>query len=161
MDPDAATKLWAWYQAGGFARVARWLADRDVSAFNPSAAPPITDWKVSMVEQGMSIAESFLVDMIREKRGEFARGVVGAPFYALCERLLGSAPTGVKLHHNQLLHALKEARWIDIGRVASAKYGTKKQIFASPEMARTHTKSELRNMIEDAPAANVINIKRA
>jgi len=161
MGAAEATALWDWYAAGGFAKVARWLADRDVSAFNASAVPPVTDWKVSMVEQGMSVAESFLVDMIREKRGEFARGVVGAPFYSLCERLLPHAPTGVKLHHAQLLHALKEAGWIDMGRVASAKYGTKKLVFASPEMSKAHTKSDLRNMIEEPPAPNVVNIKRA
>ena len=160
MDKDEATALWRWYEAGGFARIACWLADRDVSAFNPAASPPVTDWKVSMVEQGMSVAESFLVDMIRERRGEFGRGVVGAPFYALCERLLGNAPTGVKLHHAQLLHALKEAGWVDLGRVASAKYGTKKPLFAAPEMVKAHSKSKLRNMIEEAPAANVVNIKR-
>ena len=161
MGAAEATALWDWYAAGGFAKVARWLADRDVSAFNASAVPPVTDWKVSMVEQGMSVAESFLVDMIREKRGEFARGVVGAPFYSLCERLLPHAPTGVKLHHTQLLHSLKEAGWIDMGRVASAKYGTKKLVFASPEMSKAHTKSDLRNMIEEPPAPNVVNIKRA
>ena len=161
MGAAEATALWDWYAAGGFAKVARWLADRDVSAFNASAVPPVTDWKVSRVEQGMSVAESFLVDMIREKRGEFARGVVGAPFYSLCERLLPHAPTGVKLHHTQLLHSLKEAGWIDMGRVASAKYGTKKLVFASPEMSKAHTKSDLRNMIEEPPAPNVVNIKRA
>ena len=160
MDKDEATALWRWYEAGGFARIARWLTDRDVSAFNPAAPPPVTDWKISMVEQGMSVAESFLVDMIRERRGEFGRGVVGAPFYALCERLLGNAPTGVKLHHVQLLHALKEAGWVDLGRVASAKYGTKKPLFAAPEMVKAHSKSKLRNMIEEAPAANVVSIKR-
>jgi len=108
-----------------------------------------------MVEQGMSIAESFLVDMIRERRGEFARGVVGAPFYALCDRLLGHAPTGVKLHHAQLLHAFKEAKWVDMGRVASARHTTKKQMFAAPDMAKKHTKSTLRDMIEEPPATTL------
>jgi hypothetical protein len=48
-----------------------------------------------------------------------------------------------------------------MGRVASAKYGTKKLVFASPEMSKAHTKSDLRNMIEEPPAPNVVNIKRA
>ena len=156
MDKNEAAAMWHWYEKeGGFAKIARWLADRDVSAFNPAAAPPITDWKVTMVEQGMSVAESFLVDMIRERRGEFARGVIGAPFYALCERLLGHAPTGVKLHHAQLLHAFKEARWVDLGRVASARHGTKKQMFAAPDMAKKHSKSALRDMIEEPPATTL------
>lgn len=160
MDPDEAAALWRWYEKeGGFARIARWLADRDVSAFNPAAAPPVTDWKITMVEQGMSVAESFLVDMIRERRGEFARGVVGAPFYAMCERLLGHAPTGVKLHHAQMLHSLKEAGWVDLGRVASARNATKKQMFAAPDMAKKHSKSALRDMIEEPPAPAVVSLR--
>jgi hypothetical protein len=156
MDPHEAAAMWRWYEKeGGYQAIARWLADRDVSAFNPAAAPPVTDWKVTMVEQGMSIAESFLVDMIRERRGEFARGVIGAPFYALCDRLLGHAPTGVKLHHAQLLHAFKEAKWVDLGRVASVRHTTKKQMFAAPDMAKKHTKSTLRDMIEEPPVTTL------
>ena len=112
-----------------------------------------------MVEQGMSVAESFLVDMIRERRGEFAKGVVGAPFYSLCERLLANAPTGVKLHHAQLLHALKEAGWIDLGRIASAKYGTKKHVFAAADVVKAHSKSDLRNMLEDPPAPALVLVR--
>ncbi len=157
MDPNEAAAMWRWYEAGGFAQVARWLADRDVSAFNPAAAPPVTDWKVTMVEQGMSVAESFLVDMIRERRGEFARGIIGAPFYGLCDRLMGHAPTGVKLHHAQLLHSFKEAGWVDMGRLASARHTTKKQVFVSPDMAKKHTKSALRDMLEE-PASTTLKI---
>lgn len=156
MDPSDAAAMWRWYEKeGGFESVARWLADRDVSAFNPAAAPPITDWKITMVEQGMSVAESFLVDMIRERRGEFARGVIGAPFYALCDRLLGHAPAGVKLHHAQLLHAFKEAGWVDMGRLASARHTTKKQMFAAPDMVKKHTKSALRDMLEEPASVNL------
>ena len=100
-----------------------------------------------MVEHGMSTAEAFLVDMLRKQTGEFARGVVGAPFHALCDRLQGLAPVGVKIVQAALLHALKEAGWIDCGRIASREHGTKKHIFCSPEMA-THKKSDLRRMIE-------------
>lgn len=159
MDEADATALWGWYAAGGFAAVGRWLADRDVSAFNASATPPLTDWKVNMVEHGMSVAESFLVDMIRERRGEFAKGVVGAPFYSLCERLLANAPTGVKLHHAQLLHALKEAGWVDLGRIASAKYGTKKHVFAAADVVKAHSKSDLRNMLEDPPVPALVLVR--
>jgi hypothetical protein len=82
MDANIAKKIWEWYRAGGFAAIAKWLMDRDVSAFNPSAAPMMTEFKLNLVEQGMSTAESYLVEMMRERLGEFNKGVVGAPFGA-------------------------------------------------------------------------------
>ena len=37
MTTEEGEALWSWYKAGGMARVAKWLAMRDVSAFNPKA----------------------------------------------------------------------------------------------------------------------------
>ena len=148
MDPAEADKLWRWYKSGGFEKVAAWMHARDVSKFNPAAAPPFTEFKANLVEHGMSIAESYLVDLIRVRAGEFSRGVVGSPFFALCDRLVASAPAGVKIPQAALLHALKEAGWVDMGRLASLQHGTKKHVFAAPDVAREHSKSELRNMLE-------------
>lgn len=108
----------------------------------------------------MTIAESFLVDMIRLRSGEFAKGVIGSPFYAVCERLSSLAPSGVKVPQAALLHALKEAGWKDMGRLASAKYSTKKQIFCAPDMVNW-TKTDLRNAVEDAtpPTPKVVNLR--
>ncbi|NDH54508.1 MAG: hypothetical protein EBY24_21625, partial [Betaproteobacteria bacterium] len=63
--PEAeAVALWNWYEhRGGFAAVAAYLHTRDVSAWNPNAAPPMTEAKMIMVEHGMSGAESFLVNL--------------------------------------------------------------------------------------------------
>ena len=148
--PEAeAMKLWNWYQnRGGFAAVAAHLYARDVSAFNPGATPPMTEAKMIMVEQGRSMGESYLVDIISRRLGEFAPGVVAAPFYALCDRLQGQAAAGVKLVPAALMHALKEAGWIDCGRLKSRTYDTKKHIFCAPELRDT-PKSDLRNMAED------------
>ena len=148
MSPAAAGKLWRWYQSGGFAAVAGWLARRDVSAFNPAAAPPVTEFKENLCEQSMSAGESFIVDQLRARAGEFARGVIGSPFHALCDRLTG--PAGFKVFQSQLLHGLREAGWIDCGRVSSGDHPTKKHVFAAPDMA-TMSKSELRRAVESPP----------
>ena len=148
MPEDEAMKLWNWYQnRGGFAAVAAHLYARDVSAFNPGATPPMTEAKMIMVEQGRSMGESYLVDIISRRLGEFAPGVVAAPFYALCDRLQGQAAPGVKLVPAALMHALKEAGWVDCGRLASRDYTTKKHIFCAPELVGTG-KSDLRRMAE-------------
>jgi hypothetical protein len=161
MDSDAAAAMWRWYQSGGFAQIAGWLHARDVSKFNPGAAPPLTDTKMNLIEHGMSIAESFIVDMVRQRQGEFARGVLGSPFHVVCERLAAVAPAGVKVPQSALLHALKEGGWVDVGRVASAEYATKKHIIAAPEIASRYSKSDLRRMIEEAPRPRAVDVKMA
>jgi hypothetical protein len=147
--PEAdAVALWNWYEnQGGFEAVAYYLHTRDVSAFNPSGTPPMTEAKMIMVEQGRSIAESYLVDVITQRLGDFHNGVVAAPWHVLCDRLQGQAAPGVKLVPNALLHALKEAGWVDCGRIKSRDNETKKHVFCAPELAHL-SKSDLRNMAE-------------
>ena len=77
-------------------------------------------------------------------------GVVASPFHALCDRLAGAAPSGVKVPQPALLHALKEAGWVDCGRLKSREFDSKKHIFCAPEM-RDVSKSELRRLVEDIP----------
>jgi hypothetical protein len=158
MTPDAAAKMWKWYAAGGFAAIGAWLHARDVSAFNPGAAPAMTEFKLNLVEHGLSMAESYLVEAMRLKVGEFSRGVIGSPFHAVCDRLAGSAPAGVKVPQQALLHAFKEAGWVDCGRLKSRDYDTKKHIYCAPDMA-DRPKSELRRMVEDAPSAALVRVK--
>jgi hypothetical protein len=158
MAPDAAARLWAWYKAGGYEAVAAWLRARDVSAFNPSAAPAWTEFKANLVEHGMSIAESYLVEMMRARRGEFARGAVGSPFHALCDRVAASAPSGVKVPQAALLHALKEAGWVDCGRLKSRANDTKKHIFCAPDMVQ-HSRSELRDLVEEPASPLMVRVK--
>lgn len=151
--PEAeSSALWAWYQSGGFAAVASWLHARDVSAFNPGASPMMTEAKAIMVEAGMSGAESFLVELMRGRVGEFASGVAGAPWHALCDRLQGQAPAGMKIVQGALLHAFKEAGWVDMGRLASRAHSTKKHVFTAPEMQHL-SRSEMRDMVESPPAS--------
>jgi hypothetical protein len=150
--------IWAWLESGGKSAVAAWLHQRDVSAFAPGATPMMTEAKAIMVEAGMSGAESFLVDLMRSRIGEFSRGVVGAPWHALCDRLQGTAQGSVKVVQPALLHAFKEAGWVDMGRLKSRRFDNKKHIFCAPEMAGV-SRSELRDMVEDPPPVSVRLVK--
>jgi hypothetical protein len=158
MDSNKAKKMWDWYRAGGFAAIANWFYERDVSKFNPSAPPMMTEFKANLIEHGMSMAESYLVDMLRERKGEFNKGVVGSPFHSLCDRLAGSAPSGVKVPQAALLHALKEAGWVDKGRLKSREFDTKKHIFCAPEL-NDLAKSELRRLVEENPPPKMVLVK--
>jgi hypothetical protein len=160
MDPVEAQVMWRWYKdEGGFESIARCLYARNVTAFNPGAAPPMTDVKESLVEHSMSMAESVIVDMVRSRQGEFARGVIGGPFHAVCDRLQALMPAGAKVPQAALLHAIQEAGWIDMGRLHSVKYNSKRHIFAAPEIAEANSKSDLRRMIEEPSAPKVVDIK--
>lgn len=155
--PEAdAVRMWAWFrEGGGYEAVAAWLYARNVSAFNPAARPPVTDAKQDIIEDGLGSAESWLVEQIRGRHGEFAAGVVGSPFNKLIDRLQGSAPGRSVIYADNLLHALKHAGWVDHGRIHSREYPNKKRIIAAPDMGAIG-RTELRNMAEPAPLGGTV-----
>jgi hypothetical protein len=119
----------------------------------------MTEFKQNLVEHGMSMAESYLVELMRNRSSEFQRGVIGSPFHSICDRLAGSAPSGVKIPQAALLHALKEAGWIDCGRLMSRDFTSKKHVFAAPEVFASLSKSELRRAVEELPAPALVRVK--
>jgi hypothetical protein len=157
MAEDEGLEFWNWYEGGGLSAACQWLYRRDVSRFNPGASPPLTEAKIIMVEQGRSTAESYLVEMMQARLGEFSAGVVASPFYALCDRLSGGAPTGTRVPQAALLHALKEAGWIDLGRINTRELSTKKHLFCAPELAAT-PRAELRRMVEQTPVPSAVRL---
>jgi hypothetical protein len=117
----------------------------------------LTEAKAIMVEQGRSTAESYLVEMMQARIGEFSAGVAASPFYALCERIVHGAPMGVRIPQAALLHAFREAGWVDCGHVATREYQTKKHLFCAPDMVGV-SKSELRRMVEQTPAPAAVRL---
>jgi hypothetical protein len=146
--PEAdATALWTWYtRQNGFGAVAHYLATFDVSAWSPTAPPPMTEAKMILIDAAMSPAEAALVSAIKGRVGDFACGVIGSPFHAVLDRV--AFPAHVKTPPQAaLFHALKEAGWIDMGRLHSREFNSKKHIFCAPDLADA-AKSELRAMVE-------------
>jgi len=142
--------IWKWYKSGGFEKIAAWMHQRDVSAFNPAAAPPVTDWKLNMVEHGMSMSESHMVEMMQKRVGPFSKGVVGGPFHRVCDAVAMSMNTSAaKVPQAALLHAFKEAGWIDLGRLHCREYPSKRHIYVDRGVYERYSKSELRRMVED------------
>lgn len=61
--------LWAWYEGGGFGHVAAYLAQRDISNFNPKAPPPKTNafWEIVNANRSPESAEmNTLIDGLNE-----------------------------------------------------------------------------------------------
>jgi len=106
-EPAYYAKLYGWYEVGGCEKVAGWLLQRDLGAFNPMAAPPITEAKRAMSVQSQSKQVRWAYEALTA--GDFAgRSVV------LCEELIaaargfdGDAPVGV--NHKYVAGAFKAA----------------------------------------------------
>jgi hypothetical protein len=65
----------------------------------------------------------------------------------------------VKVPQAALLHALREAGWVDMGRIASSDLPTKKHIFCAPALAGKVSKSELRRLVEESPLPRMALVK--
>ena len=65
----------------------------------------------------------------------------------------------MKIPQAALLHGLKEAGWIDLGAVKSAEFQTKKNLWAREDMVKTHSKSDLRRMVEYAAGPGLTVVK--
>ena len=155
MAESEAVKIWKWFNDGGMEAVVAWLYRRDVSKFNPAATPKTTEFKEQMISQSLSGAESYLVEMVRNRQGVFSKGIIGGPFHAVCDMLAVSAPPGSKIYQQALLHAFSEAGWVSRGMCASGRNPTRKHIYTIPEMQGT--KSEFRNMIEERGQGTINN----
>jgi hypothetical protein len=86
---------------------------------------------------------------------------MGSPLHSAVDYLSDKRPQGAtfKVVQPALLHALKEAGWRDMGRIASARHTTKKALWAAPWLlAAGATKSQLRDLLEDAPEAPPVNV---
>jgi len=148
--------MWAWYERGGNAIVAGYLASRDVSKFLPGASPPMTEAKAIMVERGRSAHEEYLQLLIEARQDVFALGVLAGPWHSICDAL--TQPGQHRIHPSALMHALNETGWIDAGRVHTREHSTKRQIFAAPEMAAKYNKTQLRNLIDAAPEPTKLRV---
>ena len=145
MDPADAELLWSWYANGGYDAVAEYLYARDVSRFNPGAAPIRTRYWETLVSDGRSPAEELLIDMIENRVGEFAAGVIASPFSTLCSRIQAGNLSGIRIPKAALLHALAECGWLDCGLVSSREYPTKKQLYCGSTSASPRAATDCSN----------------
>lgn len=144
-------KIWNWYKSGGYEACAAWLRARDVSAFNPAAPAPMTDFKQSMIESSLSPAEAAIMRLIEAGVSDFGKGVVASPWQSVADRLMAHMPeSGRRVHPNAVVHALKQAGWVDCGRIMSREHTNKKHLFVRPDMM-AKPKSELRALVEAPP----------
>jgi hypothetical protein len=146
MDEAEARSIWDWYDKGDAVDVvADYLWSRDVSQFNAGAPAPWTEAKQMLIESGLSANESTVLDMIQGQHGPFARGLVMGPWQRVAD--LCTSPGQSKIYAATVLHALREAKWIDKGLCHSRQFPTRRHIYCAPDH-EAMSKSELRNLAE-------------
>jgi Family of unknown function (DUF5906) len=57
-------KLWGWYESGGYAHVAAYLASLDLTGFDPKAPPPKTKGFWAIVDANRAVEEAELEDVL-------------------------------------------------------------------------------------------------
>ena len=162
MTAAEAQAVWAWYHNGGFEAVTGWLRARDVSAFNPQAIPPMTDYKQKLIYVGMSNAEGHVYHMIEKGEAPFDVDVISGPWHTILDKLNETVNNATRVVRPALFHALKEAGWIDKGLCYSSDFPSKKHCFVKPHMADWN-RSEVRRALarltrEGEDKDNVVSI---
>ena len=66
--PDYWNELWGWYDDGGFEHVAAYLAELDISGFDPKAPPPKTSAFWDIVNANRAPEDAELADVHRRAR---------------------------------------------------------------------------------------------
>jgi hypothetical protein len=130
--------------------VAGLLDARDVSQFNPGAAPMMTDAKAILLQQGMNPTEAAVAELIASRQSVFKPGVIAAPFHRIVQELANQLGERFRVNQNVLQIALKDCKWEDRGRIYSKEYPTKKHVYVSPEFSHL-SNTELRRMVENPP----------
>jgi len=155
MTDDEGRSLWGWYKAGGFAAVAAYLRERDVSQFNPGATPPMTVHKASLIDLAMSPMELHFSRMVQNREGPFSRGVVASPWVDVITACGGATKATTREMRETLFRAMSAAGWVDKGRCTSRHHATPRSIWCAPEFADKR-QTEVRTMIEQPPALTLV-----
>ncbi|MCP4620651.1 MAG: hypothetical protein GY844_29950 [Bradyrhizobium sp.] len=116
--PDAYfDSLHQWYGSGGVEKVAGWLLQRDVRAFNPSARPPTTEAKRVMVDRTQPAALKWLRALFEEGEPLHGRTIITSEDLIEIARENFAAPDGVERHAVAALKAggFKPVRRVRLG----------------------------------------------
>ena len=117
------SELHGWYDTGGIEKVAGWLLQRDLSAFNPMARPPLTAAKKAMLELSQPAPVRWLCEQFTEGGSLAHRQVVTIRELKPLPRQDWTAPSQSALTDKQVMAALKAAGFKAAHRVRLPKLG--------------------------------------
>jgi hypothetical protein len=114
-EPRYYKDLMLWYEAGGAARVARWLLDRDLSGFDAQGRAPATEAKTDMRNSSRSLVEEWIEEGFFDARGVFAPDVVTVKDVAdaIPDRVVGRDR---RLTNHKIAAILRRLGGVNLGR---------------------------------------------
>lgn len=176
-DADYWDKIWGWYEnENGCAIVADFLLKRDLSRFNPKAAPKLTPAFWTMVDAEVSRETTELADVI-DRLGVMQNGEVERPKAVTIEMVISEViKNGVMTDFASWLHERKNGRRIphlftDCGYVAFRneankregmwKIGGKRQVvYVQRELSKREAHDAVQALIEKTPSATVTDLEQ-
>lgn len=112
---DYFRSLVGWYEAGGAAMAARWLQQRDVTAFNAKGTAPMTSAKQNMQKATLPEADALIVEAMEHRDRPFHRRFIRLTDVV---QFLDTETNGFcRVTAQQVARKLKAAGALPLGRV--------------------------------------------
>jgi Family of unknown function (DUF5906) len=157
-EPDYWKKLFGWYDSGGDRHVAAYLAQLDISAFDPKAPPPKTTAFWEIVDSNRAPEESELADVLDK---------VGNPDAVTLQDIVRNTPSDTSFHfwledrrnRRTLPHRLEQCGYVAV-RNGAAKdglfkiKGARQTVYGKAELSvsdRLAAVTKLTQLPEDKP----------
>ena len=136
------TGLWSWIDDGGDRHVAAYLADRDLSAFNPKAPPPKTAAWWDIVNANRAPEDAELADILE---------ALGDPDFTTLERVAGKADQNFhdwlknRQNRRNVLHRFEACGYVPIRNPDASdglwRIGSRRRSSTARPPSRRRTKS--------------------
>jgi hypothetical protein len=129
--------LWRWYHTGGLGHVAAYLANLDLSLFDPKAPPPKTDAFWAIVDANRSLEDAELADVLDR---------IGNPNAVTVSRIMTEATGGFQAwimdrkNRRAIPHRMEQCGYTPVRNAAAADglwriNGTRQAVYARTELS--------------------------
>jgi hypothetical protein len=147
-------RLWGWYDDGGYAHVAAYLADVDISNFDPKAPPPRTDAFWDIVDANRAPEDAELADVLDTLKNPDA-----LTFVQIVEAAAGDFKDWLadRKHIRIIPHRLEQCGYVKIRNDGESKgrwliAGRRQMIYARSTLSRRDQLELVRSLTRRAAA---------
>jgi hypothetical protein len=153
-EPGYWDRLWAYFEAGGFAHVAAYLMQLDLSDFNPKTPPPKTAafWDIVLANAAPEDAElADVLDVLQRPDVVTRSLLISAAKGALQEWLTD------RRHHRTLSHRIEKCRYVAINNPNAKSDGL---WFVNGARQIIYGRIDLTEMEQQAAAQKLVNTSK-
>ena len=154
--------LWGWFEHGGFASIAAYLAELDISGFDPKAPPPKTPAFWDIVDAGRSPEDAELADILDDLKNPGATTLIKITAAAAGKEIEG----WLKDRKNRRLipHRLEKCGYVplrnDFSKDGLWKIETRQVIYVNSALSTTERIRAANDLIEAAESSRTAKQER-